>query len=133
MQPTNKPEEGSDALIHLRVPAATKARWVRESRQAGAKLTDWIVNRVERNMNVFKVPDALASKYHGAGYALAATIAGQLVDLVYLEDVIQEFDGSRAAAQAAIIDARLSPTVRSLQALGSVHLGMLSSWEFVEL
>lgn len=37
-----------DALIHLRVPAATKAAWVRESRAAGMRLTDWIVNRVER-------------------------------------------------------------------------------------
>lgn len=38
------PEE---ALIHLRIPAATKARWVRESRAAGMRLTDWIVDRVE--------------------------------------------------------------------------------------
>lgn len=37
----------SDALIHLRVPAATKARWVRESRAAGMRLTDWIVSKVE--------------------------------------------------------------------------------------
>ena len=38
---------GNDALIHLGVPAATKARWVRESRAAGMRLTDWIVSRVE--------------------------------------------------------------------------------------
>lgn len=37
----------TDALIHLRVPAATKARWVRESRAAGMRLTDWIVSKVE--------------------------------------------------------------------------------------
>ena len=37
----------TDSLIHLRVPAATKARWVRESRAAGMRLTDWIVQRVE--------------------------------------------------------------------------------------
>ena len=36
-----------EALIHLRVPAATKARWVRESRAAGMRLTDWIVSKVE--------------------------------------------------------------------------------------
>lgn len=35
-----------DALIHLRVPAELKARWVRESRAAGMRLTDWIVQRV---------------------------------------------------------------------------------------
>lgn len=37
----------SDALIHLRVPAALKARWVRDSRAAGMRLTEWIVQRVE--------------------------------------------------------------------------------------
>lgn len=36
-----------EALIHLRVPAATKAAWVRESRAAGMRLTDWIIERVE--------------------------------------------------------------------------------------
>lgn len=36
-----------DTTIHLRVPAALKARWVRESRAAGMRLTDWIVQRVE--------------------------------------------------------------------------------------
>lgn len=84
-------------------------------------------------MNVFKVPDSLADKYHGAGYGLAATAAGQLVDIVYLEDVLPEFDGTRGAAMRAINGARLAPIVRQLQALGQVHAGMLSSWEFVEL
>ena len=37
----------TDALIHLRVPAATKARWVRESRSAGMRLKDWIVARID--------------------------------------------------------------------------------------
>ena len=36
-----------EAIIHLRVPAELKARWVRESRAAGMRLTDWIVSRVE--------------------------------------------------------------------------------------
>lgn len=41
-----------DATIHLSVPKATKARWVRESRAAGMRLTDWIIDRVEaRNMS----------------------------------------------------------------------------------
>ena len=35
------------ATIYLRVPAATKGRWVRESRQAGLRLTDWITRAVE--------------------------------------------------------------------------------------
>lgn len=41
------PSQMPDALIHLRVPAATKARWVRESRAAGMRLTDWIVARID--------------------------------------------------------------------------------------
>ena len=39
-----------DATIHLRVPASLKSRWVRESRAAGMRLTDWIIQNVERNM-----------------------------------------------------------------------------------
>lgn len=69
--------EGSDALIHLRVPAALKARWLAQSRQRGQKLTDWIIEKIEvPKMQVFKVPDALASKYHGSGYALPAPPTG---------------------------------------------------------
>lgn len=38
----------ADALISLRVPAVVKARWVRESRAAGMRLTDWLSSRVEQ-------------------------------------------------------------------------------------
>lgn len=41
----------TDSLIHLRVPAATKARWVRQSRTEGKRLTDWITEKVERTMS----------------------------------------------------------------------------------
>lgn len=37
----------TDAFIHLRVPAATKARWVQKSRVEGKRLTDWITEKVE--------------------------------------------------------------------------------------
>lgn len=40
-------EEIEHAHVHLRVPAVTKARWVRQSREEGKKLTDWIVEKVE--------------------------------------------------------------------------------------
>ncbi|MCW5320576.1 hypothetical protein D5039_05070 [Verminephrobacter aporrectodeae subsp. tuberculatae] len=40
--------EGGDALIHLRVSATLKARWVRESRTSDMRLTTWIIERVER-------------------------------------------------------------------------------------
>lgn len=131
---TNNQDEGREALIHLYVPAALKARWVRESRAEGMKLTDWIIKRMEgATMNVFKVPESLASKYHGSGYGLAATVRGQLVDIVYLADVLPDFSGERADLHDALDDQRLAPTVRRLQALGDVHVGMLSAWEFCEL
>lgn len=44
-----------EALIHRRVPAATKARWVRESRAAGMRLTDWITEKVESAMTTYIV------------------------------------------------------------------------------
>ena len=40
----------TDSLIHLRVPAATKRRWVRASRAAGLRLTDYITTAVEAYM-----------------------------------------------------------------------------------
>lgn len=39
-----------EALIHLRVSAARKGRWVRASRAAGMRLSDWIINAVESHM-----------------------------------------------------------------------------------
>ena len=54
----------TDALIHLRVPAELKARWVRESRAAGMRLTDWIVKRVEshpmKKITPIAIPQGLA-------------------------------------------------------------------------
>ena len=40
----------TDSLIHLRVPAAVKGRWVRASRAAGQRLTDYITSAVEAYM-----------------------------------------------------------------------------------
>lgn len=40
----------TDSLIHLRIPAATKGLWVRASRAAGQRLTDYITNAVEAYM-----------------------------------------------------------------------------------
>jgi len=37
----------TDSYIHLRVPAATKGRWIRASRAKGQKLTDYITHAVE--------------------------------------------------------------------------------------
>lgn len=40
----------NDALIHLRVPAATKGRWIKASRNRGQRLTDWVVEAVEDSL-----------------------------------------------------------------------------------
>ncbi|OGS91742.1 MAG: hypothetical protein A2061_01145 [Gallionellales bacterium GWA2_59_43] len=84
--------------------------------------------------NILKIPDALESKYHGCGIAIASVTGGQIVNLVYLRDVLEEFDDEDGAALPALLDdARLGPTVRLLQSTGDVFVGMCSCWEFVEL
>lgn len=85
-------------------------------------------------MSVYPIPEGLSSKYHGAGHALAAITGGQLVDLVYVDDVLPDYDrDTKGALATAINDQRMVPTVRRLQALGQVSVGMCSGWEFVEL
>lgn len=130
-------QQGREALsvIHINVPRAIKARWVRESQAQGLKLTDWIINSLEpRAITVHKIPDSLAHKYHGSGHALVAVNASEVVDLVYLGDALPDFDVDRPnALLMALADERLSPVVRQLQALGAVSVCMLSCWEAVEL
>ena len=131
----SKEQEGREALsvIHINVPRATKARWVRESQAQGLKLTDWITHKLNtKTMNVYKIPEALASKYHGSGHALVAVTGGQVVDLVYLDDALPDLNPDVPLINA-LDDQRLAPTVRRMQALGRVSFGMLSCWEFVEL
>ncbi|MFC5522672.1 hypothetical protein [Polaromonas jejuensis] len=78
---------------------------------------------------VFKVPDTLTDKYHGTGYALAATFNGPLVDLVYLDDILSDFGGERDNAKAALTDPRLWPTVGPFVLLRSRHSGKpLAGW-----
>lgn len=140
---TSEAGEGREALsvIHISVPRAVKARWVKASQASGMKLTDWIVEQLERTMKTYPIPDATASQYRGADYALAASAGGQLVALRYLADLAPELDAplseggavARQAAQRWIASDAAGPAVRELQALGDVHVGMCSSWEFVEL
>lgn len=136
--------EGREALIHLRVPAALKARWVRESRAAGMKLTDWVIKRVEEGasaVKTYKITDSMAAQYHGAGWALAAVTGGQVVALRYIRDVAPDQIADAVAeggAHAAFFvrqwldTSDAAPVVRELQALGQVSVGMCSCWEFVE-
>ena len=86
-------------------------------------------------MLVFKVPDALADKYKGAGYALAASANGALVALKYLHDIFPDAPDwlDEYGVAQLLNDQRIAPTVREFSALGKVHVGMCSAWEFVEL
>jgi len=93
-------------------------------------------------MNVFKIGDSLENQYKGAGYALAAVVAGQVVALRYVEDVASGEiadalidPGAHGAffVRQWLNSAEAAPVVRELQALGEVSVGMCSSWEFVEL
>ena len=137
--------EGDRALIHLHVPAVLKARWVRESRAVGMRLTDWIVSRVEskgQSMKIFNITDALAGQYQGAGWALAAIAGQQVVALRYVSDVAPAAvvdsmtDGGEHAASAVrrwLSTSAAAPIVRELQALGQVSVGMCGNREFCEL
>lgn len=39
-----------DDTIIIKAPAGTKARWVKQSRREGAKLSDWLIDRIEAPM-----------------------------------------------------------------------------------
>lgn len=60
----------SDALIHLRIPAETKVRWVRESRNEGKRLTYWIIEKIEgtkmHTMYIYRTEDnVVVARIHG--------------------------------------------------------------------
>jgi hypothetical protein len=80
---------------------------------------------------VFKVPDALESRYKGAGYALAAIMNGQLIDIRYFDDILPDFDPDMI--HEFVTDDRLAPVSRELSVLGEVSVGMCGGWEFIEL
>ena len=76
-----------DSLIHLRVPAATKGRWVRASRAAGMRLTDWIVDAVEAHMQ------QQAAKVH-----LEGSLVAQDWNLEYHDQVLERVGPAAAGA-----------------------------------
>lgn len=85
-------------------------------------------------MNVWPIPDRLASAYKGMGIALAAHSGGRLLDLIYLRDLLPEWQDHADMNPAQFIrDHRLEPTIRHLESLGSISIGMCSCWEFCEM
>lgn len=59
-----------DALVHLRVPAATKGRWIHASRAAGMRLSDWIIKAVETQMQQQLTRIAIPDDIHFADLRL---------------------------------------------------------------
>ena len=56
------------------------------------------------------------------------------MNLIYLRDVIEEFDDEDAeSVPVALGDARLTHSVRMLPSAGEVFAGMCSCWKFVVL
>jgi len=59
------------STVHLSVPRALKARWVKASQQRGLKLTDHLLTLIERgeSMKTYPIPEATANPYlpDGAG------------------------------------------------------------------
>lgn len=85
-------------------------------------------------MQSFKIDGAMENKYHGCGYAMASVTGGQIVNLIYLRDVIEEFDDDdKESLPRTINDERMGPSVRLLQSTGEVFVGMCSCYEFVVL
>ena len=90
-------------------------------------------------MNVYKVPERLFDRYHGAGYAFAGVSpGGDLLDFVYLRDIDENFDDEQTAEVVAL-RAAADP---AMQARGSffevpgkstMAFGMISCYEFCEL
>lgn len=83
--------------------------------------------------NVFKIPDTIEPKYHGCGIALASITGGTIIDLVYLRDVLEDFDDDLTSTPSALADDRLGPTIRLMQSTGEMFVGMCSCHEFVVL
>lgn len=82
-------------------------------------------------MNTFSIPDQLAAAYKGSGHALAAVKDGRLLDLLYMRDLLPDFEPEDV--ETAIKDVRIAPSIAHLSSLGEVSFGMVSCWEFNEL
>lgn len=67
-----------DSLIHLHVPAALKGRWIRASRAAGLRLSDWIIEAVEAHMQQVLAQIVIPDTVEFADLKLARTPDGSV-------------------------------------------------------
>lgn len=72
-----------DAIITIRIPAATKGRWIRSSRAEGKRLTSWIIEKVESTMG--KTAQEIIDTIREAGAEDDQAIIYALEDGVALE------------------------------------------------
>lgn len=80
------------------------------------------------------VPDALAHHYSGRGIALGATRGDTLVALLYIRDLVPDFDDEIESAEGVLDNPTVLAAARALEAdFGHVRVGMASCWEFCEL
>ena len=83
---------------------------------------------------VFKIEEPLHHKYHGCGPAIGAATGGKLIDFVYLRDVFPDLEeDDHDKVMECLNHDHMGPTVRHMQALGEVFVGMCSCYEFVEM
>lgn len=84
-------------------------------------------------MKIFKITENLYDKYHGMGYAIGAAVDGKLIDFKYLRDIDDQFDDEFDSVSNFVEDDKVGPTVRYMQSLGDVYVGMCSCYEFIEV
>jgi hypothetical protein len=86
-------------------------------------------------MAVYKIADTLDPGYQGTGYAPAPVAGGQVVGLVYVRDVLPDYDEAAGveALRVAIADPQIIPKARELSALWTPHVGIAVDWRFVAL
>ncbi len=79
-----------DSVIHLRVPAATKGRWIRASRAAGMRLTEWIEQAVEEYMSNQMAKVAIPDDIEFSDLNLAYDADGHIsFDMAVIERICQ--------------------------------------------
>ncbi|RTZ41108.1 hypothetical protein EKL30_15595 [Candidimonas sp. SYP-B2681] len=89
-------------------------------------------------MNTYPIPESLAGSYRGDGWALAATLNGQVVAIRYISEIApgiaEQLEGPHASlfVKQWLGTLEAMSVVRELQALGKVSLGMCRNWEFLE-
>lgn len=84
---------------------------------------------------VYKIKENMHGKYRGCGYALVASLNDEILDIVYLRDIIEDFDDEDFTDnhEEILTDNKMAPTIRYLSSLGNVSVGMCSCYEFIEL